>query len=184
MYKFFFIWYNLLRNLWKEYINQLEGVYNYGFMGECSVKIDLDIDEKYNEVSVLIKAGKVDEQILELMKKLQEKTENFLGNRNERTYILKPKDIVCFYSENQKVMADTKEGSFEIKFKLYEIEERLNNLHFIRTSKFAIVNIEQINNIELSFGGSLIINLVNGRKETISRRYTKKVKDFIKGEGM
>ena len=81
-------------------------------------------------------------------------------------------------------MADTKDGNFEIKFKLYEIEERLSNLHFIRISKFAIVNIEQINNIELSFGGSLIINLVNGRKETISRRYTKKVKDFIKGEGM
>ena len=148
------------------------------------MKIDLDVDEKYEELSVLIKSGKLDDEVLEIMKKLKEKKiENFLGNKNERIYILKPSDIICFYSESQKIMADTEEGSFEIKLKLYEIEELLIKLPFVRTSKFAIVNIEKINNIELSFGGNLIINLVNGRKETISRRYMKKVKEFIKMEG-
>ncbi|WP_297638805.1 LytTR family DNA-binding domain-containing protein [uncultured Clostridium sp.] len=148
------------------------------------MKIDLDIDDRYKELEVLIKSRKLDDEVLEIMNKLKEKkVENFLGNKNERIYILKPEDIICFYSDSQKIMVDTEEGSFEIKLKLYEIEEMLINLSFVRVSKFAIVNIEKINNIELSFGGNLIINLVNERKENISRRYIKKVKDFIKMEG-
>lgn len=148
------------------------------------MKIELDIDKKYDETSVVIKSRNITEEVLEILEKLKnEKSQKFLGKKNDKIYFLNPNDIICFYSNEQKIFADTDEGNFEIKMKLYEIEEELKKMSFVRCSKFAIVNIEKINNIELSFGGSLIINLVNGRRETISRRYVKKVKEYLGMEG-
>lgn len=148
------------------------------------MKIELDIDKKYDETSVVIKSKKLTEEVLEVLEKLKnEKSQKFLGKKNDKIYFLNPSDIICFYSNEQKILADTDEGSFEVKMKLYEIEEKLENMSFVRCSKFAIVNIEKINNIELSFGGSLIINLVNGKRESISRRYVKKVKEYLGMEG-
>lgn len=148
------------------------------------MKIELDIDKKYDETSVVIKSRNITEEVIEILEKLKnEKSQKLLGKKNDKIYFLNPNDIICFYSNEQKIFADTDEGNFEIKMKLYEIEEELKKMSFVRCSKFAIVNIEKINNIELSFGGSLIINLVNGRRETISRRYVKKVKEYLGMEG-
>ncbi|WP_297518930.1 LytTR family DNA-binding domain-containing protein [uncultured Clostridium sp.] len=150
------------------------------------MKIDLDINDNYEEVTVVIKAPSIDDVVMDIMEKLKsesKKEKSIVGKKNQKVYILNPKDIIMFYSEEQKVLADTSEGSFEIKMKLYEIEELLAKTSFVRISKFTIVNVKRINNIELFFNGSLIINLSNGKQETISRRYVKQVKEFIGMEG-
>jgi DNA-binding LytR/AlgR family response regulator len=151
-----------------------------------NLKIDLDINDNYEEVTVVIKAPSIDDVVMDIMEKLKsesKKEKSIVGKKNQKVYILNPKDIIMFYSEEQKVLADTSEGSFEIKMKLYEIEELLAKTSFVRISKFTIVNVKRINNIELFFNGSLIINLSNGKQETISRRYVKQVKEFIGMEG-
>lgn len=150
------------------------------------MKIDLDINDDYQEVTVVIKAPSIDDVVMDIMEKLKsesKKEKSIVGKKNQKVYILNPKDIIMFYSEEQKVLADTSEGSFEVKMKLYEIEELLAKTSFVRISKFTIVNVKRIKNIELFFNGSLIVNLSNGKKETISRRYVKQVKEFIGMEG-
>ncbi|MGL4760231.1 MAG: LytTR family DNA-binding domain-containing protein [Sarcina sp.] len=150
------------------------------------MKIDLDINDNYEEVTVVIKARSIDEVVIDIMEKLKsenKKEKSIVAKKNQKVYILNPKDIIMFYSEEQKVLADTSEGNFEVKMKLYEIEELLAKTSFVRVSKFTIVNVKKIKNIELFFNGSLIINLSNGKKETISRRYVKQVKEFIGMEG-
>ncbi|MGL5068761.1 MAG: LytTR family DNA-binding domain-containing protein [Sarcina sp.] len=150
------------------------------------MKIDLDINDNYEEITVVIKARSIDEVVIDIMEKLKsenKKEKSIVAKKNQKVYILNPKDIIMFYSEEQKVLADTSEGNFEVKMKLYEIEELLARTSFVRVSKFTIVNVKKIKNIELFFNGSLIINLSNGKKETISRRYVKQVKEFIGMEG-
>ena len=145
------------------------------------MKINIDVNESYKDLEVVVKTPKITNEvtsILEILKLQQQK--NIIGNKNEKIYILNPKDILIFYTSSQKVLADTLENSFEIKMKLYEIEELLKDTSFVRISKFSIVNVTKIKNIELSFNGYLIVNLINGKQESISRRYTQKVKDFIK----
>ena len=144
------------------------------------MKIDIDINTIYEELKVILQSPKMTEEVNEIIKVLNEKkNDKIFGKINDKTYILECKDIVRFYSYSQKVKAETLDKTYEIKMKLYEIEEKLHNTSFVRISKFAIVNVDQINNLELLFNGNISINLKNGQKESISRRYTKKVKEFI-----
>lgn len=144
------------------------------------MKIDIDINENYNELSLTIKAPEMTLEISELMRKLQN-TDNktIIGKIGTKMHILSPQDIVIFYSQGQKIFADTIDGTYEIKQRLYEIEENLTVTFFVRISKFAIANINKIKDIEMFFDGSLVVNFINGKQETISRRYVTKVKKYL-----
>lgn len=144
------------------------------------MKVDLEVNQNYEETIIVIKTPKVTDEITELIHQLKtSKPKNIVGKSENRMVILKPNDIVCVYSENQRVKADTKNGTYEIKQRLYEIEKELGNLSFVRISKSAIANINQIRDIEVSFNGSLVINFINGKKEYISRQYVLKVKEYL-----
>ncbi|MDQ0151285.1 LytTR family DNA-binding domain-containing protein [Eubacterium multiforme] len=144
------------------------------------MKIQLDIDEEYEEALVIIKSKEMTEEISEILKKLKSiKKRNVIGLENEKIYILNPDDILVIYSKDQKVFVDTINKTYEVKKRLYELEDELRGESFVRISKFAIANVDKIRNIEVVFNGNLVVNFINGRKETISRRYLQKVKDFI-----
>lgn len=144
------------------------------------MKIDIDINKDYEETTIIIRAPEMNGEITELMQKLNSsKSKSIVGKNNQKIYVLNPQDILLFYSEDQKVMADTANGTYEVKEKLYELENELSELNFVRISKFAVVNISKIKNIEMFFNGSLVVNFINGRQEVISRRYVAKVKEYI-----
>lgn len=144
------------------------------------MKIDIDINENYKETTVVIKAKELNDQVSEIIENLKgHKPSTITGTQNQKIYVLNPLDIHLFYSESGKVYAKTEDQRYEIKQKLYEIEDHLEGSSFIRISKSAIVNIKQIKNIEVFFNGSLVVKLNNGHEEVISRRFVSKVKEFI-----
>lgn len=142
------------------------------------MKVEFDINKIYEEVSVIIKAPLMNDEVKDIAEKVNSSTDEIVGKDGAKIFIIKLRDIIRFYSENQRVKIDTEEKTLDVKMKLYEIEEECINKSFVRVSKFAIVNVKKIKNIEVRNGG-LIINLINGEIEPISRRYVKKVKNFI-----
>ena len=72
--------------------------------------------------------------------------------------------------ENKKVTAYTQNNDYSIKKPLYQIEELLNN-NFIRISKTTIVNLRKIERVAPSLKGMMFIQLKNGLKDNISRKY-------------
>lgn len=144
------------------------------------MKIDIDLNPEYKDITVTIKAPEMKTEVTELMNRLQSpKSKSIIGKIDQKLFILNPHDIVIFYSNEQKVLAETMDKAYEVKQKLYELEEELGGESFVRISKYAIVNIDKIKDIEMFFNGSLVVNLVNNKQEYISRRYVSKVKQYI-----
>jgi len=144
------------------------------------MKFDIDINNDYKEIVIVIKAPQMNEEVTNLMAKLQTpKTNTISGLKDEKIFVLSKEEILLFYTEDKKVYADTMDSSYEIKQKLYEIEAELEGTSFIRISKAAIVNIKMIKNIEVIFNGSLVVKFANSHEEIISRRFVNKVKEFI-----
>jgi DNA-binding LytR/AlgR family response regulator len=144
------------------------------------MKIEMDIDKKYKALNIVIQSPELNQEVTDIITKLETPTSfPISGKCKDKIYVLHPEDIYLFYSLRGKVFADSKSSSYEIKQKLYEVEESLTGKSFIRISKSAIVNIYKIKNIELSFSGSLIVKFDNGHDEIISRRFAGKVKEFI-----
>ncbi|CEN92468.1 LytTR family DNA-binding domain-containing protein [Paraclostridium sordellii] len=148
------------------------------------MKIDIDIDKKYKEIQVILKSPNMDEETLEILEKLKtRKTKYILGKKDKKIYILDINEVYIFYSENQKVFVETNECKYEVEERLYEIEENLKSTSFVRVSKFAVVNMKKVRNIDMHFNGNLTMNLINNKKENISRRYISKIKDYLNNGG-
>ncbi|GAA0105369.1 LytTR family DNA-binding domain-containing protein [Paraclostridium sordellii] len=148
------------------------------------MKIDIDIDKKYKEIKVILKSPDMDEETLEILEKLKtRKTKYILGKKDKKIYILDINEVYIFYSENQKVFVETNECKYEVEERLYEIEENLKSTSFVRVSKFAVVNMKKVRNIDMHFNGNLTMNLINNKKENISRRYISKIKDYLNNGG-
>lgn len=148
------------------------------------MKIDIDIDKRYEEIQVILRSNEMNDETMEILEKLKTtKNKYILGKSDKKVYIVGIKDIYFFYSENQKVFVETEDFRYEVDERLYEIEENFKNTSFIRVSKFSIVNLKKVKNIDMSFSGNLTINFINGKKESISRRYISKIKDYLKNGG-
>ena len=89
------------------------------------------------------------------------------------------KDILRFYTENQKVIAQGTAGIYSIQEKLYELEERLDAEQFFRISKSEIVNLKKIKRLDMSITGTIKVLLSDGTETYTSRRNVTKLKQIL-----
>lgn len=79
-------------------------------------------------------------------------------------------DIYMFRVEDKQVNVYTQDSSYVVKKALYQVEESLNG-DFVRISKTTIVNLKKIQRVAPSLKGMMFIELKNGLKDNISRKY-------------
>lgn len=148
--------------------------------GGRELKVDLKIDSEFNESKLIIESPEMTEEIEAVLKFLKHVSKrHIIGSRDEKMYILDPDNIFFFYSENKKIIAQTRDNSYEIKEKLYELEEQFENTSFIRISKSVIANVDKIKNLEMFFNGTMCVNFTNGKQEYVSRKYVTKIKEYL-----
>ncbi|WP_305557072.1 LytTR family DNA-binding domain-containing protein [Methanobrevibacter sp. V74] len=75
-----------------------------------------------------------------------------------------------FRVEDKQVNVYTQNNQYQIKKPLYQVEEDLPS-DFIRISKTTIVNLKRIKRVAPSLKGMMFIELKNGLKDNISRKY-------------
>ena len=80
-------------------------------------------------------------------------------------------DILYIEWVDNKSCIYTKDEIFTISSSLSQLEDSLNNRHFIRISKMALVNIYKIKSVANSLNFRLNAEMVNGEKIIISRHY-------------
>ncbi len=79
-------------------------------------------------------------------------------------------EIFMLRVENKQVNVYTENQEFSIKKPLYQVEENLTG-DFVRISKTTIVNLKKIKRVAPSLKGMMFIELKNGLKDNISRKY-------------
>jgi DNA-binding LytR/AlgR family response regulator len=148
------------------------------------LKIDIRIDEKSEETTIIVHARKIDDEITEIINKLKE-IENknhkgaISGFKDDIVEIIDENKIIRIYSSMQKVMAETSQGTYLIKARLYELEERLDKNNFVRISNSEIINLKRVVNFDLSFSGTICVNLDNKATTYVSRRFVGKIKEVL-----
>lgn len=87
--------------------------------------------------------------------------------------------ILYFEAVGENVFAYTKGNIYEMKQRLYQIEEHTAHFSFIRISKAMIVNTKKIVSMVPENGGRGRINMVNGETVIASRAYYKNLLNAI-----
>ena len=84
--------------------------------------------------------------------------------------LLQMDEIFMFRVEDKQVKVYSENSEYLIKKPLYQGEETLSS-DFVRISKATIVNLKKIERVAPSLKGMMFIELKNGLKDNISRKY-------------
>ena len=146
------------------------------------MKLNINIDAGAKEPEITITTSHMTEdvnRVVDFVSRLDDAPTIISGIREDKVELLDPEVIVRIYAEDSKVFAQTEKGSYQIRLRLYEAEERLDSSKFVRISNSEIVNLKKVKSLDLSFVGTICMELSNGEVSYVSRRYVSKIKKVL-----
>ena len=103
------------------------------------------------------------------------------GSMDERIYQFNLSDVFYFEAVDERVFAYTESRTYELKIRLYEIENAHSDKHFIRCSKAFVINLMKLEGISPALNGRFIAHMKNGEKIIVSRQYVPEMKRAVLG---
>ncbi len=141
------------------------------------VKVNIDLHDQYDELTITIQAKEMTPELSEIIRKLQiQSSKRLVGVEEDKTILLSPSEVDYVFAEKRKVYGVSGQRKIEMKLKLFELEELLAPQRFMRFSKSVIGNLDQIDHFELTFNGILCVHFKSGTKEYVSRSYVAELK--------
>ena len=146
------------------------------------MKLNINIDAGAKEPEIMITTPHMTEDInrvVDFVSRLDDAPTIISGIREDKVELLDSDAIVKIYAEDSKVFTQTDKWTYQIRLKLYEAEERLDSSKFVRISNSEIVNLKKVKSLDLSFVGTICMELSNGTVCYVSRRYVSKIKKVL-----
>ncbi|MFJ7732865.1 LytTR family DNA-binding domain-containing protein [Lysinibacillus sp. NPDC097231] len=143
------------------------------------MKISLEEISQELEEEIVIRCHEVDDEIYDIIKKLKTENPVLLGHQNDSIHRIKLSDIYYFEAVEGKVFIYCKDNVFEVKQKLYELEELCKGKNCFRASKSTILNITKISSVYPTISGRFEAVLDNGERTVISRQYVPVLKNML-----
>lgn len=146
------------------------------------MKIQFIRDDNHSEDTITITYSKESEvlqalhrYVLELNKE-HSKIELYKG---ETQYYVEVDKILFFETENNSIIAHTKDDMYSVKYRLYELEELLPE-QFLRVAKSTILNAKHVYSIDRNVTSSSCIQFEGTYKTVyVSRHYYKDLKNKL-----
>lgn len=140
------------------------------------MKITIEALADGAEEEIIIRTNTMDSDIINLIYAVKAGRNRITAFYENEIVQLDSKEVYYFESVDNKVYACCEKKVFEIKQKLYELEEIYKQTDFVRISKSMIVNISKVSKIVPMFNGRLEGVLCNGEKVIITRQYVTNLK--------
>lgn len=140
------------------------------------IKISLEELPSGAEEEIIIRCAQPDEDILKLIYALKARREKLPCTENGSIVMVEPRSVYYFESVDDRVFVYCESKVYEIKRKLYELEQQFENTDFLRISKSVIVNLSKISKLTPGFNGRFEALLDNGERTMISRQYVPSLK--------
>ncbi len=144
------------------------------------MKVNLFVSKDIEEPHADIHTNELTDNITKAMSILESDDSNdmLVVKKGSDIAILEFSEVFMFRVEDKQVKVYTENMEYLIKKPLYQVEETLNN-DFVRISKTTIVNLRKIERVAPSLKGMMFIQLKNGLKDNISRKYLPDFKNAL-----
>lgn len=142
------------------------------------MKVKLRIDPGLKEPRVTIAAPALTDELRALAARLEGRG-LLIGWSGEKAVPLKEEALLRCYSQDKGVYAQTVQGEYALKERLYELEAKLDRHTFVRISHSEIVNLRKVTALDLALTGTIKMTLSGGTVCYVSRRYVKKIKEAL-----
>ena len=136
------------------------------------MKINLDIDGKYDDIEVIIRAPHLNNDIERMVAMMRMIDMQIAVRKDNETFLLDTDKILYVEAVDRKTFVYTNTETYESELKLYELEQELVERDFLRISKQSIVNLRKIKSLKTDVNRKIRITLQNGEQIVVSRMYS------------
>lgn len=138
--------------------------------------VDIGPDE---EEEIILKCRALDDDMVEFINRFKQGGGKLAVYNDGAMFFIEPEEVFYFESVDQKVFAYCKSEVYQVRRKLYELEDELPRERFVRVSKSIILNLNKIKSLAPAFSGRYEALLKNGEKVIISRQYVGALKESL-----
>ena len=142
------------------------------------MEVKLNIVPDCGKVSVTITAPALTDEVKALAARLSGGSA-LTGWQGERAYPIQEEDLLRCFAQDKGVKAQTAQGVYDLRERLYELESKLDRHVFVRISHSEIVNLRRVTALDLSLTGTIRMTLGDATVCYVSRRYVKKIRDAL-----
>ena len=119
----------------------------------------------------------------EIKEYVQHKGDTLTGYKKVRERAsVRIEDILYFETVDGLVFAYTVDSVYEIKGRLYQVEEAVKRSYICRASKAMLVNMDKIELVRTALNGRLYAKMENGEEILVTRKYAKEIEDYFMKE--
>ncbi len=151
----------------------------YTVNGGDGMKISIIEDADIQETEVVIRCGKVDREVEQIIATVQAVGGKITGTKDGESYKLDAAEILYIEAVERKTFLYTENEIYESDKRLYMLENELRGLSFFRASKAIIINLRRTRSIRPEIGSRLILTMDNGEKIVVSRQYAGVIKNVL-----
>jgi two-component system response regulator LytT len=136
-----------------------------------------------NEPQIVVKATERNSDVERMIQKIEtlmiESPKIIPVKTTDRIIMVKLEDLVLVEVMGEKLTFFVKDIQIESNGHLNKLLEQINNQEFVQVSRHAIINLNHLEALEASFGGTLVAKLSGGRKTTVSRKYVREIESRL-----
>ena len=123
----------------------------------------------------------ITDEVQEIISFVKSRQGQLSAVRDGKRYEVPVVDLFYAESVDDRLFLYTAADSYEIRMKLYELEDLLKKKSFFRVSRSMIVNLMKITSVRPALNGRFSAILKNGEEVIISRKYVPALKQILKG---
>lgn len=132
--------------------------------------------DKTGEEEIVIRAREKTPLIEAIEQLVSEAGVDIIGYGGKEAVRLDVSQVCRFSAEDGKIFAYALSGRYEVRLRLYQLEEKLPD-SFVKINQSCLANIRMIERFDASFSGSLLVRFKDGGSDYVSRRQMKTVKE-------
>lgn len=146
------------------------------------MKINIEIDDSLSECEVTIKAKEVNNEVAQIQRALSNLSQlkgGIVFEKDDTEYYFGVDKILFFETDQNKVYAHTATDAYEVRHKLYELEDLLPS-YFLRVSKSTILNTRKVFGLTKNITASSKVDFAGSQKSVyVSRNFYKPLKEML-----
>lgn len=140
------------------------------------MKIDITVDKAVTDLQVKITCNKLTPEVERVLSCLRMMNHQLAAKKDGEIYLLDISKIIYIESVDRKCFVYTFDNVFETDYRLYELEQQLEECGLVRVSKSFLIHLQKIQSLKTEFDRKLRITMCNGEQIIASRLYADKLK--------
>ena len=149
------------------------------------ITVRFEQDGGQDGIEIVFRASAEDEEVRRLMQSFEEPAPKILTVLDGKQLCqVNEEDIVSISSDGKMIRIITDDTSYNAKRSLKDVESEIEGRHFLRISRFEIINLKKVRKYDFTMSGMLRIEFEDGTETWASRRYIPLIRERLtKGDG-